>query len=214
MAELDMKNNSQEEKELIEACISGDKKAWGQFVEKYSKLVYNCIYRTLEAKGWALDSNLVEDLYQEMFLIILKDDFEKLRRFGWKNNCSFATWLSVISKNLVLDFVRKESKRAGKTDSIDKEVDSESGATLLDTLKDKTENVAAKLSRESTIDLLKAVIEDFDENDKTLLDLLYYHEMPYEDIAELMGKSIDALYMQKKRLLDKLKDSFKKRVGS
>ncbi len=209
-----MQNNPQQDRELIQACITGDKKAWDEFVEKYNKLVYNCIYRTLEAKGWALAPSLVEDLYQEVFLTILGNDFEKLKKFGWKNSCSFATWLSVISKNLVLDFVRKESKRAGKTESIDKEVDSESGATLLDMLKDKAENADEKLSQQDTIDLLKEVITALDENDRTFLDLLYYQEMPYEYIAELMGKSVDALYMQKKRLLEKLKDSFKKRVGS
>ncbi len=207
------KSNIPEEKKLIALCLSGDKKAWDQLVEKYSKLVYNRIYRNLEAKGWTPERHLVEDLFQEVFLTVLKDDFKKLRQFGWKNDCSFSTWFSVVVNNLVLDFIPKESKKINKTESIHKKLDPESKETLLDTLKDESANIRDTLSKQEITHLLKEVIDTLDEEDRTLLDLFFYQELPFEAIATLTGKSIDALYMQKKRLIDKLRNSLKNRVG-
>lgn len=207
------KINIQEEKKLIASCLSGDKKAWDQLVEKYSKLVYNRIYLTLEAKGWIPEPHLVEDLFQEIFLAILRNDFKKLRQFGWKNDCSFATWFSVITDNLVLDFIRKESKSAGRTESIHKEINPESKETLLDTLEDHSANIRDILSKQELSHCLKEAMATLDEEGKTLLDLLFYQQLPFEVIASLTGKSIDALYMQKKRLIDKLRNFLKNRVG-
>ena len=81
-------------------------------------------------------------------------------------------------------------------------------------LEDTTANADDKLSQQDTTDLLREAINDLEESDRAFLDLLYYQEMPYESIADLMGKSIEALYMQKKRLIDKLKKTLKNHVSS
>ncbi len=200
-----------EEKRLIEKCISGDKLAWDEFVEKYSKLVYNAIYRTLELKGYRIDSDLVEDLYQEFFISILKDDYQKLRKFTWKNDCSIATWLCVIARNMIFDFIRKDIKAKARIESIDKEIEGEDTKTSLKEILVSGGKIAhEELSDEEEIIIIQKAIEKLSNEDRLLLEMLFYQELSFEEIAKITNKSIDALYMQKKRLVEKLKEIVEK----
>lgn len=199
------------EKGLIQQCLQGEKAAWDEFVEKYSKLVYNAIYRTLELKGYKIESDLVEDLYQEFFISILKDDYQKLRKFTWKNDCSIATWLCVIARNMIFDFTRKDIKAKAKIESIDKEIEGESTKISLKEILVSGGKIAhEKLSDEEEIVILQKAIEKLSNEDRLLLEMLFYQELSFEEIAKTMNKSIDALYMQKKRLVEKLKEIVEK----
>lgn len=200
----------EEEKKLIASCLNGSKEAWDEFVKKYAKLIYNSIYRTLELKGYELNSDLIEDLWQETFLSFLKNNFAKLRKFQWKNNCSIATWISVITRNLILDFIRKESKRRGITESLDATIDFEEEITILDIKEDEKYSPGQILNRKESFKIIKTYISKLAIADKMLFELLFYDELSHEEIAKKLGKSIDAIYMQKKRLLDKLREFLKK----
>ncbi len=199
--------NIEKEKNIIARCLTGEKQAWDEFVAKYHKLVYNSIYRTLELTGYKIEPDLINDLYQEFFVSILNDDYYKLKKFKWKNGCSVATWLSVIARNMVLDFIRKNSKSKAKEESIDKEtIDAEGKASLKDLLIHSEKTVRDELCDEEDVDRLQKIIEKLSAEDKNLLEMLYYQELSSEEIAVILNKSVDALYMQKKRLLEKLKE--------
>ncbi|OGW79639.1 MAG: hypothetical protein A3G33_07560 [Omnitrophica bacterium RIFCSPLOWO2_12_FULL_44_17] len=207
------KANIEEEKRLIAACLRGDGQAWGEFITKYNKLIYSSIYRALKWKNWTPDPDLVKDLYQGAFEAILEDDYEKIRQFGWENGCSFATWLGVIVRNRVIDFVRKESKRSSKTESLDGRAVSEEGYRLIDRLKDDSGTALETLTQKEKVELLEKAIETLDENDKVFVKLLLARDFSHQAVARLMGKSLDAVYMQKKRVLEKLKRYLKNYVG-
>ncbi len=196
--------NIEKEKDVVNRCLAGEKQAWDEFVEKYSKLIYNAIYRTLELKGYKIESDLVEDLYQEFFISILKDDYRKLRKFTWKNDCSIATWLCVIARNMIFDFIRKDIKARGRTESIDKEAGGEDTKTLLKELLVSSEKIAhEELSDAEEVALLEKAIAKLLTEDRVLLEMIYYQELSFEEIAKTLNKSIDALYMQKKRLIER-----------
>lgn len=95
------------EKTLIAGCLKGEKGAWDDFVLQYSALVYHAIKSTCRSFHAVSDSSLAEDLYQEFFVSILRDDFKKLRQFRGDHDCSLASWLRVIATRLTVDFLRK-----------------------------------------------------------------------------------------------------------
>ena len=199
--------NIEKEKNIVARCLTGEKQAWDEFVEKYSKLVYNSIYRTLGLTGYKIEPDLIDDLYQDFFVSILNGDYYKLKIFKWKNNCSIATWLSVIARNMVLDYIRKNSKTKEKEESIDKDkIDEENKTFLKDLLAYNEKTACEKLCYEEEIDRLQKVIEKLSFEDKNLVEMLYYQELSCEEIAIILNKSVDALYMQKKRLLEKIKE--------
>ena len=199
--------NIEIEKNIVARCLAREKKAWDEFVAKYHKLVYNSIYRTLELTGYKIEPDLVRDLYQEFFVSILDGDYYKLKKFKWKNGCSIATWLSVVARNMVLDFIRKNSKAEAREESIDKETINEEGKASLKELLTHSEKTGYdQLCDEEDVDRLNKAIEELSIEDKNLLQMLYYQELSSEEAAIILNKSVDAVYMQKKRLLEKLKE--------
>ena len=93
---------------FIRKCIARDKQAWGEFVQAYSALIYNYIYKIILTKGYQLDSGIINDIYQEIFSNLIEDNFKKLRQFKAKNGATLASWLRVITINFTLDFLRKQ----------------------------------------------------------------------------------------------------------
>jgi DNA-directed RNA polymerase specialized sigma24 family protein len=69
------------EKHLISGCLAGEKASWDAFVQQYSALVYHTIRKTLALHHAKANHETIEDLYQEFFLSIVRDDFKKLHQF-------------------------------------------------------------------------------------------------------------------------------------
>ncbi len=202
-----------EEKYLLEKILSGDKQSYDEFVRKYTKLIYSSIYRTLELKGYKISDDLVDDLHQEVFLSLIDNDFKKLRTFQWKRDCSLATWLGVVTRNFVLNFIRNDAKRRNITKSLDEEMGEEKENSLLDTIKDESPSIKETMDKESTIGLLNKHMERLDVTERTILYMSYVQNIPLEEIARILGKSEDAVFMQKKRLIANLAQKIKKDVG-
>ena len=79
------------EREFIRSCLRHDKAAWDEFVDRYSRLIFNYIYGVFRIKGVNFTPDTVEELFQEIFLSLLKDNFKKLRQFKGKNKASLAS---------------------------------------------------------------------------------------------------------------------------
>jgi len=204
----------EEEKNLVGNCLSGEKSAWDAFVDQYSKLIYSVVYKTFQMYAYEIQTDLAEDLHQEVFLSLLKGDFSKLKRFSWKSNCSLATWLRIVTRNIVIDHIRKQARERAKVVSEHvqpgPEYGEEAHPSLFNTLPDTGPSPDSELLSQELIKLLKENIRGLPEQDRKLLELIYYEEWAPDDVARLLGKSVDAIYMQKKRIVDKLKVLAKK----
>lgn len=204
----------EEEKQLVEKVLSGDKQSYDEFVRKYTKLIYNSIYRTLELKGYKIPADLVGDLHQEVFLSLIKDNFKKLRTFKWERNCSLAIWIGVVTRNLVLNFIRNDYKYKSKTLSLDEEIDKEKKSSLLEIIQDESPSISEVMDKDTTIALLNKHIEKLNIIERAILDMFYKQNLPLEEIARVLGiKSEDAVFMQKKRIITELRKKIKKDVG-
>jgi len=84
-----------QERSLLTACLKGEKAAWDAFVLQYSALVYHTIKKTLALYHVPPEDDRVEDLFQEFFLAILRDDFKKLRQFRGEYGCTLASWIEI-----------------------------------------------------------------------------------------------------------------------
>ena len=197
----------EQEQDLVEKCVLGDKKAWDSFVSQYSKLIYNFIHKTLKRYGRHNNSDLVEEVFQEVFLCLLKDNCSKLNSFCWKNNCSITTWLGVVTTNLVLDTLRKDSRYKHRFESLDATDESEGGSkpALLEKISDQGSSALEGVYSQEQAQLLEAAINRLSASDQLLFKLIYKDDLTLEEVAQLMHKSMDALYMHKKRVLDKLR---------
>ncbi|MGZ8480472.1 MAG: RNA polymerase sigma factor [Candidatus Binatia bacterium] len=98
-----------EERTLIAGCVKGEKASWDAFVQQYSNLVYQTIRKTMSLYHAEPRDEAVDDLFQEFFQSLLRDNCKKLRQFKGDKNCSLASWIRVIAARQTIDFLRKQS---------------------------------------------------------------------------------------------------------
>jgi RNA polymerase sigma-70 factor (ECF subfamily) len=181
---------TENERNLLAGCIRGDKASWDEFVSQYSALIYHTIKKTFSFYHTESRSDLVADLYQEVFVTLLRDDFKKLRQFKGENDCTVATWLRVLTARLTVDFLRKQKARP---------VGFEKDPPI-----DHSDIVASFIGREEEKSLAHA-IDDLPPRDRLLIELCFGRGLPPEDIAHMFKVSVGAVYTHKSRLLAKLR---------
>ncbi|MBU0549677.1 MAG: sigma-70 family RNA polymerase sigma factor [Candidatus Omnitrophica bacterium] len=195
------------EREFIQKCLRKDKAAWDEFVEKYSRLIYNYIYSILKVKGIYPSPEVVEDLFQDFFLSLIKDDFRKLRCFKGKNNATLASWLRIITINFCLDYLRKE-----KHSTISLDYGPEEGKfSLKDILVDQRHRADVSLTDKEKLQHLYDCIRNLNSQDKYFLEMHVHQGINLDDLQTTLGISRSAVDMRKFRLIEKLKNCFKKK---
>jgi RNA polymerase sigma-70 factor (ECF subfamily) len=87
-----------EEKELISASLSGDKRAFGEIVNRYQRMVARTV------KGMLGDSVFAEDIGQEVFIRL----FYSLKEFRGESKLS--TYIQKIAVNLALNEIKRRKR--------------------------------------------------------------------------------------------------------
>ncbi|TRZ95217.1 sigma-70 family RNA polymerase sigma factor [bacterium] len=189
--------------EFARRCVEGDKRSWDEFVDRYSRLIYNYIHSTLKIKGYSFPLENIRDLFQDIFLLLTKENFKKLRSFKGLNKCSLASWLRQVTVNFTLDSIRRIKPLV----SINEE--DENGFSLEDTLSDSSEPLLDRLGREEKLRQLKDCIERLETDDKYFLELHLERGLSLEELRGHLRLSRGAIDMRKARIIKKLKKCFK-----
>ena len=96
---------------LVERCLAGDQAAWADLVRAHTRRIYNLCYR------FTGRSEEAQDLTQDVFLRV----FRTLGSFEGAQG-SFTTWLTSLTRNLLIDHYRK-FKKERLVDSLDDQID-------------------------------------------------------------------------------------------
>jgi RNA polymerase sigma factor (sigma-70 family) len=84
----------------LAALIRGDKGAWDGFVRRYAALIMAAV------RGVAQDGGEAEDLTQEVFIRLCKDDFRLLRTYD-PQRAGLTTWLTIVARSTARDAMRR-----------------------------------------------------------------------------------------------------------
>ena len=93
--------------ELLAKCLKGDKQAWDAFVDRYAPVIFSAVLRTLRGRGAPGASQTAEDLAQDVFLRLIKDDLRLLRTYD-PSRASMATWLTIVARSTAIDALRRK----------------------------------------------------------------------------------------------------------
>ncbi len=171
------------DKELLERCSSGDNSGYSLLYHRYSKTVFNSIYRIVN------DREDAEDILQEVFL----KAFSEIKSL--KNVESFGGWIKRIAINQSLNYLRKNKIYFTEIED-DK---------ILDIEDDELE---AKLTMESRVKELQNIIAGFPLQTRTIVNLYLFEEMPQEEIAKILniphGTVRSYYHRAKKKIFEKL----------
>lgn len=194
--------------QFLKKCIKKDKSSWDKFVQVYSSLIYNYIYKILLTRGKIFDAEMVSDIYQELFSSLIKDDFRKLRQFKAKNGATIASWLRVVTINFTLDFLRKQKPVISLEERLDAEI-----PNLRERLPDQRVSYADEvLLNKEKLEVLTDCLENLDLDDKYLIEMNIYRDISLEELKHALGlSSRSAIDMKKARLIKRLRECFKKK---
>jgi RNA polymerase sigma factor (sigma-70 family) len=164
-----------EDETMLVAAAQRNPADFARLYDRYVKPVYRYLYSRLGSGPEA------EDLTAQTFLSAL----EALPRYRQRGH--FATWLFAIARNKVMDFFRQR-----KNLPLDETHPAENADLLVQAVH------ADEIAR------LAALLRTLDEGERDLIRLRYVSELPFAEIAALLGRKEDTVKKSLYRLLARL----------
>jgi RNA polymerase sigma-70 factor (ECF subfamily) len=159
---------------------------FGELVQRYQDSVFGMALRFVGGRGDA------EDVAQEVFLRAYRG------LDGFKGDAKFSTWLYRITFNLCADWQRR-NRRAGRRSALIEEAAE---------VADGRANLEEGFLESERKDLVRRALDGLDERYRSVLVLLYYQKMSYEQIAAVLDlpvKTVETrLYRARKLLRESL----------
>lgn len=152
----------------------GDAKAFELLVARHQRSVYNLALRFLN------DSDEAEDVTQDAFIRIYK------AAATYTPEAKFTTWLYTIVRNLCFNVLRV--RRQAVIVSVDDE--------SLPELPAKNEDPVERISREQLREKVTHAVSRLPDNMRLAVILSKYHGLSYDEIAGIMGCSVNAIKLR------------------
>jgi len=165
---------------LVEAALAGEEKAFAKLMSRYKDAIYFMLLKMVNNK------NDAEDLTLEAF----GKAFKNLHQYS--PNYAFSTWLFKIATNNCIDFLRK---RRGVYISIEpnqENGDNDSPIKLRSTEPDPEE----KLIRIQKAFLMRKIVRQLKPRYRILVELRYFSEFSYEEIAKELNLPLGTVKAQ------------------
>lgn len=167
--------------QLVLAALSGNQNAYATLMNRYRHSVYNAMFKMVNHRDDA------EDLTIEAF----GKAFHKLPSYA--PNYAFSTWLFRIAINNCIDYIRK--KRL-KTYSMDDTIKSGDGGEFTQTLSNFEPDPEHMMMHEQKIAHVRRLVEKLSVKYRAMIELRYYEELSYEEIAQEMNLPLGTVKAQ------------------
>lgn len=163
----------QTDAQLVSAYVSGDEKSLEILINKHKSKIYNFIFSKV------LERDIAEDIFQETFIKVIKT----LKNGLYNEEGKFLSWVMRISHNLIIDHFRK-SNRMPKFDASD-------GYDVFQFITDNAPNIESNLIKDQVVNDLQNLITELPDDQKEVLNMRFYRDMSFKEIAENTGVSIN-----------------------
>lgn len=190
------------DEELMTACIAGDRRAWAQFVERFSRYVWFIVRVTGQKYGVRFSEDACADLHNDLFVALLEDDRRRLRHYTGRNGCSVRSWIRIITVRRTIDALRR--RRPELSIEADAEADGPNRLTPVAPGPDALEHLLQREDEDRRGDVA-ALFARLPATDRQLIDLLYVQKVSVPEAAEVLGIRHGALYTRKNRIIHKLR---------
>lgn len=151
------------------AVDEGDQKAYAELMSRYKDSIYYMLLKMVNNRDDA------EDLTIEAF----GKAFRNIKQYT--PDYAFSTWLFKIATNNCIDFIRKKRKMLL---SIDRGFENEEGQDVTFEVKSDGPSPDDVMMKKQKVMMMKDVVEKLKPRYRRLVELRYYQELSYEEIAE------------------------------
>lgn len=154
---------------LVERAIAGDERAFAELVSRYQTAVYNLAYRMLGDAGEA------EDAAQEVFL-------RMYRRLGtYDAEHRFSTWVLSIASHYCIDLLRRKRLWLVPLENIQ------------NWMRARTRGPEALAIMQEQQDAVRSLLAKLPEHYRLVLLLRYWHDLGYQEIAEIVDLPVSTI---------------------
>ena len=175
-----LSNKAQYDFLLVESALTGDEKAFAKLMSRYKDAIYFMLLKMVNNKSDA------EDLTLEAF----GKAFKNLHQYS--PSYAFSTWLFKIATNNCIDFLRK---RRGVYISIENNQDNNDNDIPVK-LRSADPNPEEKLIRIQKAILMRKIVFRLKPRYRILVELRYFREFSYEEIAKELNLPLGTVKAQ------------------
>lgn len=151
------------------AVDDGDQKAYAELMARYKDSIYYMLLKMVNNRDDA------EDLTIEAF----GKAFRNIRQYT--PDYAFSTWLFKIATNNCIDFIRKKRKMML---SIDRGPENDDGQEMTFEIRSDGPSPDDVMMKKQKVMMMKDVVDKLKPRYRRLVELRYYQELSYEEIAE------------------------------
>jgi RNA polymerase sigma-70 factor (ECF subfamily) len=141
------------------ALIRGEKPAWDGFVRRYAGLLLSAV------RGVAHGGGDIDDLVQEVFARLCKDEFRLLKAYD-PARAGITTWLTIVARSTARDALRRRHPQVTPLDSVPE---------------------ALLAVEDRHVEPLKLPAELLSPRQKLVLSMIYDKDMDVAEIAAALG---------------------------
>ena len=162
------------DEELVALYATGKDEAFDVLLERYKDRLFSYILYQVR------NADVAEDIFQETFVKVVIT----IRDGRYTESGKFFSWVTRIAHNLVIDFFRRE-KGENTVSTDESEVDLLNNAKLADRC------AQSAIDSEQTFIDLQHLIEKLPQEQREVVQMHYFQEMTFKEIAEEKGISIN-----------------------
>lgn len=175
---------------LIHHCVLGDDDAKAKFVTRYADLIRATVRRKLSILP---DRDILEgdyeDICQEIFLRLFAHDCKALQRI--EKPASITAWLTTVSQNQVITFLRRRNVRA---------------RTVASAAREEKAIYSPPIEASADQMRLRDHINSLSPDERLIIQLYFEDNLRYSDIAQIMNLNINTVSSKLRRAKKKLRD--------
>lgn len=162
------------DEQLVVLYEQGNNSAFDVLLNRYKSSIYSYIYFIIRNK------ELTEDIFQETFVKVITT----IKQGRYTENGKFKAWITRIAHNLIIDNFRQErSENLISNDEVE--------ADLFNNVKLCDGTVEDCLVKSQVLSDVKKLVKHLPESQREVLEMRYYQDMSFKEIADLTGVSIN-----------------------
>ena len=160
---------------LVRLYVEGNNEAFNVLLDRYESKVFtyiNFIVRNRE---------VAEDLFQDTFMRVVAT----LKGGKYAEQQKFSAWLMRITHNILVDYFR-HLKNEKSISNDENEVDLFNDIKLAD-----ENNIETQIIKSQNLNGVQAIIKLLPQNQQEIINLRYYQDMSFKEIATTLNCSIN-----------------------
>ena len=169
------KNHKNNEQELLNRYVAGDKEAFREIVKRYKDPLYAFLRRFLNQQ------ELAEEAFQETFLQLYRS------RHSFEKDRPLRPWLFTIAANKARDVLRKQKREETVSISTMAEPAESSIDDVVNSLTSYEITPYDEAEKTERAEKVRQIISTMPENLREILILAYFEQFSYKQMADILS---------------------------